>query len=329
MPTRRRASPPAGAADPADTFPYPLVVQDRDLRTLLEIKPPGEGEPPGGELAAVPATAAGEEGGIIVPTVRLLDDAQQPDNLVREQDPPVVQRMQDSEQPDVVGQSAAAQAASAAWRSAERAVALDPPYIRYVQVGVGRGLLCCCGLAGRQGSTLGAGGATSGQLLTRSAPPAPCSPRPTTWIWLWSMTWMRRTRSGWRSSTQRCARVCTARQQGHSAGAAVGPSLQPLPLHRRSSLPACRVLVQARRAKSRKGRRTLGEEWMEHLIDRMEKEYTTELQVGWQAGRCCEGLGRCRQPRPRLCPDHRPSRPSRCAAAPRQVGGAGRRPRRH
>lgn len=38
--------------------------------------------------------------------------------------------------------------------------------------------------------------------------------------------------------------------------------------------------LQARRAKSRKARRLLGEEWMEHLIDRMEKEYTAELQVG-------------------------------------------------
>lgn len=116
------------------------MVQDRDLRTLLEIKPPGEGGLPGGELAAaLPVAAAAAAGGegIIVPTVRLLPDAEQPDNLVREQEPPVVQRMQDVEQPDVIGASAAAQAASAAWRSAERAVALDPPYIRYVQVWLG------------------------------------------------------------------------------------------------------------------------------------------------------------------------------------------------
>ncbi len=136
-----------GAADPADCFPYPLVVQDRDLRTLLEIKPPGEGGVPGGELAAaVPAAAAAAAGGegIIVPTVHLLPYAEQPDNLVREQEPPVVQRMQDAEQPDVVGVSAAAQAASAAWRSAERAVALDPPYIRYVQVRRVAGWGACC-----------------------------------------------------------------------------------------------------------------------------------------------------------------------------------------
>ena len=144
-------TPPAGAADPADGLPYPLVVQDRDLRTLLEIKPPGEGGAPGGELAvAVPAAAAAAGGeGIIVPTVRLLPDAEQPDNLVREQEPPVVQRMQDVEQPDVVGASAAAQAASAAWRSAERAVALDPPYIRYVQVrAAGCAVLCAVGSVG-------------------------------------------------------------------------------------------------------------------------------------------------------------------------------------
>ena len=45
------------------------------------------------------------------------------------------------------------------------------------------------------------------------------------------------------------------------------------------SVPAGPFILQAKRAKSRKGRRTLGEEWMEHLIDRMEKEYTAELQV--------------------------------------------------
>jgi methylphosphotriester-DNA--protein-cysteine methyltransferase len=47
---------------------------------------------------------------------------------------------------------------------------------------------------------------------------------------------------------------------------------------------AAASLRQAKRAKSRKARRTLGEEWMEHLIDRMEKEYTAELQVGGRAG---------------------------------------------
>lgn len=137
----------AGAADPTDGFPYPLVVQDRDLRTLLEIKPPAEGALPGGELAVAVATAAaaaapgaaadggeGGGGGIIVPTVRELDVAERPDSLVL---PPVVQRMQDggaTEQPDVAGSSPAARAATAAWHDAKAAVAADPPYIRYVQV---------------------------------------------------------------------------------------------------------------------------------------------------------------------------------------------------
>lgn len=107
-------------------------MQDKDLRTLLEIKPPEQ--QPAGELRLALAPAGGGGGGIIVPTVTLLPPTEQPDLLVREQEPPVVQRMQQSEQPDLAGTSAAALAASAAWRSAELAAALDPPYIRYVQV---------------------------------------------------------------------------------------------------------------------------------------------------------------------------------------------------
>jgi hypothetical protein len=119
-----------------------LLVQDKDLRTLLEIRPP---EQPAAELRqAAPAAAGGASSSIVVPTVRLLPLDQQPDQLVRDQGPPVVQRMQDSEQPDVAGTSAAALAASAAWRSAERAAALDPPYIRYVQVMGGSQPVCVC-----------------------------------------------------------------------------------------------------------------------------------------------------------------------------------------
>lgn len=137
---------PAGAADPADSCPYPLLVQDKDQRTLLELRPPSEQQQqqPGGagELRQAaaggpPGAAGGSGSSIVVPTVRLLPLQEQPDQLVREQGPPVVQRcmQQDyQEGPDVAGTSAAALAASAAWRSAERAVALDPPYIRYVQV---------------------------------------------------------------------------------------------------------------------------------------------------------------------------------------------------
>ena len=132
---------PAGAADPADGCPYPLLVQDKDLRTLLEIRPP-EQQAAAELRQAAPAAAGGHTSSIVVPTVRLLPLDQQPDQLVRDQGPPVVQRMQDSEQPDVAGTSAAALAASAAWRSAERAVALDPPYIRYVQVSSQPGCVC-------------------------------------------------------------------------------------------------------------------------------------------------------------------------------------------
>lgn len=148
-PLRWPPAAPAGRADPAEGFPFPLVVLDRDLRTVLEIKPPSEQQQADGDLrqaaaaAAAPAAArsAAAGDGIIVPVVRELPLAEQPDSLVRSAGPPVVQRMQmqPAEQPDVAGTSAAAQAASAAWRSAERAVALDPPYIRYVQVWAGAG----------------------------------------------------------------------------------------------------------------------------------------------------------------------------------------------
>ncbi|EFN51054.1 hypothetical protein CHLNCDRAFT_141564 [Chlorella variabilis] len=186
----------AGKADPAEGFPYPLVVQDKDLRTLLEIKQPEQ--QPAAELRQVvaPAAAGGAaDERIIVPTVRMLPATEQPDLLVREQEPPVVQRMLALEQPDVAGTSAAALAASAAWQSAELAVALDLPYIRYVQ-----------------------------------------------------------------------------------------PTPDDLDLAVEFNLDEddeewlAQYNVEAKRAKSRKGRRTLGEEWMEHLIDRMEKEYTAELQ---------------------------------------------------
>ncbi len=67
-------------------MPYPLVVQDRDLRTLLEIKPAEQD--PVSELRQVPAGEAADEG-IIVPTVRVLPPVEQPDLLVRDQEPPV------------------------------------------------------------------------------------------------------------------------------------------------------------------------------------------------------------------------------------------------
>jgi hypothetical protein len=73
---------------------------------------------------AAPAAAGGHTSSIVVPTVRLLPLDQQPDQLVRDQGPPVVQRMQDSEQPDVAGTSAAALAASAAWRRRSAASAI-------------------------------------------------------------------------------------------------------------------------------------------------------------------------------------------------------------
>jgi hypothetical protein len=126
--------PAAGRADPADGLPYPLVVQDREMRTLLEVRPPEAAAAEAGGAASPPPLPPPRSGeGIIVPTVRLLPPLEQPDELVREVGPPVVQRAA-AEAPDVPGTSAVALAALAAWRSAEAAVAADPPYIRYVQV---------------------------------------------------------------------------------------------------------------------------------------------------------------------------------------------------
>lgn len=42
--------------------------------------------------------------------------------------------------------------------------------------------------------------------------------------------------------------------------------------------PGC---AQARKGKSRKARRHLSEDWLERLMDRMEKEYTHALQVSF------------------------------------------------
>jgi hypothetical protein len=103
---------------------------------------------------------------------------------------------------------------------------------------------------------------------------------------------MRTTRSGWSSTTQRYA-WCTSnlsprpvsRSEHLRSAAAPSPLLADATRHALVadffSAP-CSLLLQAKRAKSRKGRRVLGEEWMEHLMDRMEKEYTAELQVRQQ-----------------------------------------------
>lgn len=92
----------------------------------------------------------------------------------------------------------------------------------------------------------------------------------------------------------RCAALCTVAPLAASAAGGrdsrpppppppspgLPPRLASLPPYRRPGRPC----PQAKRAKSRSARRLLGEEWMEHLIDRMEKEYTAELQVGVVGG---------------------------------------------
>ena len=75
--------PPAGKANPEDGFCYPLVVQDQDLRTVLEIKPLAAAKPAAGQgEAECKGTAAkprredaighvAAEGPIRVPLIRV------------------------------------------------------------------------------------------------------------------------------------------------------------------------------------------------------------------------------------------------------------------
>ena len=208
----------AGAADPAEGFPYPLVVQDEELRTVLEIKEPAGPPVPTAAAAAAAAKAAAVKRaaakgattgttvtatGITVPTWRVLPESDCPDTMLRAMDPqdvPVVHRNpngDDSPAPDVVGRSPAAVAAAAAWSSAQAALASDPPYSRYVQ-------------------------ATPDDLDL--AIEYDLDEEDEEWLAKYNKN------------------------------------------------------VKKGGTKARSSKRPLGEEWLEHLIDRMEKEYTSELQ---------------------------------------------------
>jgi hypothetical protein len=133
-----------GLADPADGFPYPLVVQDSDLRTVLEIKEPAALPPQTAAAAVAAATAKRAKknasdgtASITVPTWSVLPEKQRADAMLRAMDPndrPVVNRNAgDDSLPDIHGASAAAAAVAAAWTSAQAALASDPPFLRYVQ----------------------------------------------------------------------------------------------------------------------------------------------------------------------------------------------------
>eukprot|EP00887_Chlorella_sp_A99_P008161 scaffold12.g8161.t1 len=187
-----------GRADPAEGFPYPLLVQDQDLRTVLEIRPPEQQAIQAqlrceGGAAALVASAEAEA--IVVPRIRALPAREQPDVLAAAGPAavPVVQRAPE-EGPSGAPLPAGGRAAAGAAAQGD-ALSADPPYIRYVQ-------------------------------------PTP-----------------------------------------DELDLAVEYDLDE---EDEEWLAAFNE--QARKAKSRKGRRQLGEEWMEHLIDRMEKDYTAELQ---------------------------------------------------
>ncbi|KAL6776376.1 hypothetical protein ACKKBG_A20895 [Auxenochlorella protothecoides x Auxenochlorella symbiontica] len=208
----------AGVASAADAAPYPLIVQDSDFRTLLEIRPGGgngcEEAGSGAGAAGAAAPGCGRPGprpgsGIAVPRATLLPPALQPDvMLLAGEGPPIVEHRMGGEDAtpgpaseakggrgDGGSGSASPPPAAAAAAALPPQLQRDPPYTRYVQP-------------------------TPDEL--ELAIEYDLDEEDEEWL------------------------------EAHNA--------------------------EARRARSRVARRTLAGEWMEHLIDRMEKEYTAELQ---------------------------------------------------
>jgi hypothetical protein len=115
----------AGKADPCEAMPYPLVIQDHDLRTLLEIKLPEPTLPPRQQQTAKHAQPITSS--IAVPTTRVLPQDEQPDIVLRDKDSsdvPVVQRS--------VGNTPPGQAAEpmSVGLPVDEEMKKDPPYLR-------------------------------------------------------------------------------------------------------------------------------------------------------------------------------------------------------
>lgn len=148
----------AGVASAADAAPYPLIVQDSDFRTLLEIRPGGgngcEEAGSGAGAAGAAAPGCGRPGprpgsGIAVPRATLLPPALQPDvMLLAGEGPPIVEHRMGGEDAtpgpaseakggrgDGGSGSASPPPAAAAAAALPPQLQRDPPYTRYVQVG--------------------------------------------------------------------------------------------------------------------------------------------------------------------------------------------------
>lgn len=117
----------AGKADPSEAMPYPLVIQDHDLRTLLEIKLPEPTLPPPRPQQQTAKHAQHVTSSIAVPTTRVLPQDEQPDIVLRDKDSsdvPVVQRS--------VGNTPPGQAAEpmSVGLPVDEEMKKDPPYLR-------------------------------------------------------------------------------------------------------------------------------------------------------------------------------------------------------
>lgn len=154
----------AGTADPADGFSYPLIVQDSDLRTVLEIKGPEsqqmereeQGHHQQQQREKKKAAAAAAVQGIAVPTWHVLSLKDVPDTMLHHaRDIAVVRRVPGGSSLHSPGQQAhssqhaqhdkaattttttiaiAPRAPQLVSNNVDEALRADPPYVRYVQL---------------------------------------------------------------------------------------------------------------------------------------------------------------------------------------------------
>lgn len=133
-----------GRESSAGAAPYPLIVQDPELRTILEIRGPSEdarGADAGGQARAGRAGDGPEA--IAVPGVRVLPPEEQPDLMLeRGEAPPVIQLRTGLADEAELGSADGVMPSGVAAPGVSTAAPLppqlerDPPYSRYVQVGV-------------------------------------------------------------------------------------------------------------------------------------------------------------------------------------------------
>ncbi|KAK2079583.1 hypothetical protein QBZ16_001978 [Prototheca wickerhamii] len=230
-----------GRESAAGAAPYPLIVQDPELRTILEIRGPSEdarGADAGGQARAGRAGDGPEA--IAVPGVRVLPPEEQPDLMLeRGEAPPVIQLRTGLADEAELGSADGVMPSGVAAPGVSTAAPLppqlerDPPYSRYVQP-------------------------TPDEL--ELAIEYDLDEDDEAWL--------------------------------------------------------ARYNAEARRAKSRVARRPLAGEWMEHLMDRMEKEYTARVQRQPERWLLVPGLEPDAPPRVALPPVHELFDVERCLATP-------------